>query len=179
MPDLSEGKIRRFDWFKFSIIFFVWFLGGWGVVNSINKVEQESVLHDVDNYYVMAKKSKNDVKLVKISLPNKNLVNSLEKMGVDVIVIENDYIIGQVLGIQIENLERKGFLTEPFYDADSLKKSVKIHIDNEDQIKKVEDMGFKIEKQEKNYISVNAISLKNIIKLKDNNFSVEVTPSEE
>lgn len=57
MPDIIEGSIKQFDWIKFSIIFIVWIVGCWIIIDLNNKVKEEtSAMFDSQNYVNMMRK---------------------------------------------------------------------------------------------------------------------------
>ncbi|MCW3130185.1 MAG: M14 family zinc carboxypeptidase [Methanophagales archaeon] len=114
-----------------------------------------------------------DKRVVKVSIENQDDVDTLSNLGLEIYVIEQNYLAIRITNEEEQEIERIGFSVTPIKEDELVHRIVKVVIKNEEDINELANLGLDIWEVNQGYLIAMAYD-KHIIELKEKGFVVEI-----
>jgi len=116
---------------------------------------------------------KSGPQLVKIPITDAAVADSLIKLNIDVVVIEEDYVIARLGGLEASNVQSMSLKMETIKETELMQRLIKIIMKNEYDLRELSDTGIDIWEVKGDTITAQAYD-KYIRQIQAKGYSVEI-----
>lgn len=109
----------------------------------------------------------------KIPINNRSEADSLIKLGIDVIVVEDTYVAARINQSDVAQIQALNFTTEPIQEKDLIQRLVKIPVEDKSSVNELVNLGMDIWEVKKDTVTAQVFD-KHIRQAEAKGFKVEI-----